>query len=90
MTCRGPDCKVTGLKNLCHTYEMCGKCCSRIECIKHTAGIAAADTIEDGNSIGGRREEARKADAQRAMGRAAVALANERDRARRAGVPMIG
>ena len=88
MTCRGPDCKVTGLKNLCLTYVMCGKCCSRIECIKHTSDITAANTIEDGNSIGGRRDEARKADALREVGRAALTLAKERERARHAGVSM--
>ena len=90
MKCHGPDCKVVGLKNLSLTYEMCGKCCSRVECPKHPSDSDAASMTEDGKSIGGRRDEARKADAKRAMlgamGKAAVTLAKERGRASRAGV----
>ena len=86
MKCHGPECKVTGLKNLCLTYKMCGKCCSRVECLKHPSDIDADNTLEDGKSIGDRRNDARKADAVKALSRASLDLHKERERASLAGV----
>jgi hypothetical protein len=65
---------------------MCGKCCSRVECLKHPSDIDADNTLEDGKSIGDRRNDARKADAVKALSRASLDLLKERERASLAGV----
>ena len=83
---KGPDCTVRGLKNLCVTFMRCGKCCSRVECVKHPLGNDAAGSAEDGKSIACRRKDARKADAVKAVESAEAKLAKERKRAVVAGV----
>lgn len=81
--CAGTNCKTVGLKNICHTYKRCGKCCSRLECPKHLPSVDLVSDAGDDRSINDKRDDARKADALKSVAEAQQKLDIAREKASR-------